>query len=1055
MSPTDAISVLPLWTHFVKLAKPAEQTAVTYLLSAAKVRLLQIRDTFPTYTLHDEEHALNVVRKMGELLGGQLSTVTSLEAAFLILSAYFHDTGMAFSPEERAQLPREEHFSVFLDKHPEAALAIEKRGGDTVPDDIAEWYCRWRHAERVFVLIHEVRNIRPDTLRWGTHDIGDMLGDLCRSHNLDTAQLKNDTMFPIDYRYECDVRFCAVLLRLADYLDFDASRTPEQLYRDLGLAQRRDKPGQTSDLEWRKHSVSEGFRFPARLEADYELGCLAGPTQPAVEHDIRCLLTDIEEEFARCSSIVRSCSDRWRNHPMPGSIDRTNIKSNGYKYGEHRFTLEQREVLELLMGDRLYDHPLVFVRELLQNALDTSRHREFYHHSSGNPYFKCDPIRVSQWTDRDGYRWIAVEDFGMGMTEAIINNFLLKVGRSYYKSAQFEADVIRYAKKTQRTFKPISQFGVGLLSCFIVGDRVEIATRHVRDDNGPIRLSLPGLQSFFVLQQRPQLFQPMPSAAGDTNGERAVPGTTVCVRLDPRKEIAGFDLRTELDRHVLCPPVRVSFDGEFIGGDASTLLDEPWCEPTTITLSADDTKRIGKVLGHTFKSPLQLRVVPIDLTKHSPTSDLKGQLIAVFIPRSDDLRAALRTKDVRYDSAYEPEEKHIAVRFAISPTGELTQAIDVNRRHRHRREDPERRKEASVAFDAASALRLPSAELKKLLRKFAAKPLSAFGHNGIALPERELRHQHSSYLVSDSLVEGQVGVTWGILMLQDRLRPELSVARDKIVNIPWLIYSACNLAVRRGIQAVGEVPAMFGAGALQSSGDADDDPAEAPLLGDLLHDELITDEAMWGSERVFSGKPGPVSVIELRRAGAIQIGITSRAWGNRGLDFNQTLRAVLARRWLAVSVDYYSSYILRINTTGGHAPPISEAETLFPPLLFVRFEDGDTGTLTGGARALRLGHPFSQWLLKVAPALAADLPGLLNQIRRTLLASQYTYAKGRLSSEHRAQQINHAMSRIKELRDDLAPPEQAYLTKEDFEEKSALVNTPPGRKRRSTPRRPA
>ena len=55
-----------------------------------------------------------------------------------------------------------------------------------------------------------------------------------------------------------------------------------------------------------------------------------------------------------------------------------NSIADGYIYGEYRFALEKEDILNLLMGENLYSESDVFVRELLQNAIDTSRFRGFY-----------------------------------------------------------------------------------------------------------------------------------------------------------------------------------------------------------------------------------------------------------------------------------------------------------------------------------------------------------------------------------------------------------------------------------------------------------------------------------------------------------------------------------------------------------------------------------------------------------------------------------------------------------------------------------------------------
>jgi HSP90 family molecular chaperone len=79
--------------------------------------------------------------------------------------------------------------------------------------------------------------------------------------------------------------------------------------------------------------------------------------------------------------------------------------------------------------------------------------------------------------DEAGYRWFRIDDYGMGMSETIINNYLLKVGNSYYLSDEFKIRKLEYKEKDNVDFTPISRFGIGILSCFIVGDHIEINTR--------------------------------------------------------------------------------------------------------------------------------------------------------------------------------------------------------------------------------------------------------------------------------------------------------------------------------------------------------------------------------------------------------------------------------------------------------------------------------------------------------------------------------------------------------------------------------------------------
>src|SRR6202030_388039 len=65
-------------------------------------------------------------------------------------------------------------------------------------------------------------------------------------------------------------------------------------------------------------------------------------------------------------------------------------------------------------------------------------------------------------------RILTVSDNGTGMTQEIIERHLLKVGSSRYQDQKF--------KEAYPTFSPISRFGIGVLSTFMISDEVEITT---------------------------------------------------------------------------------------------------------------------------------------------------------------------------------------------------------------------------------------------------------------------------------------------------------------------------------------------------------------------------------------------------------------------------------------------------------------------------------------------------------------------------------------------------------------------------------------------------
>lgn len=109
-----------LWKAFSAKADDGQRQMVRELVIRTSARLDLVRDTFPTYTLHNHMHSLNLVRLMDKLLGPDVQQISALEGVILILSAYCHDIGMVFNEEERQGIREENDFERFLRQYPEA-----------------------------------------------------------------------------------------------------------------------------------------------------------------------------------------------------------------------------------------------------------------------------------------------------------------------------------------------------------------------------------------------------------------------------------------------------------------------------------------------------------------------------------------------------------------------------------------------------------------------------------------------------------------------------------------------------------------------------------------------------------------------------------------------------------------------------------------------------------------------------------------------------------------------------------------------------------------------
>jgi molecular chaperone HtpG len=114
-----------------------------------------------------------------------------------------------------------------------------------------------------------------------------------------------------------------------------------------------------------------------------------------------------------------------------------------------------------LLAKNLYAEADVFVREMLQNAHDSVKRRRELQGEGASP----GEVRVK--VDRTAGT-ITFTDNGAGMTEQEVREYFSTIGRS--GTDAFRQELLKNGRQADVTV--IGQFGIGLLSAFIVADRV-------------------------------------------------------------------------------------------------------------------------------------------------------------------------------------------------------------------------------------------------------------------------------------------------------------------------------------------------------------------------------------------------------------------------------------------------------------------------------------------------------------------------------------------------------------------------------------------------------
>ncbi len=139
---------------------------------------------------------------------------------------------------------------------------------------------------------------------------------------------------------------------------------------------------------------------------------------------------------------------------------------------EERTFQIQLEGLIQLLAQNLYAEPDVFLREMIQNAHDSIKKRTELAEERGETRTELPSPRIDVVVDPDA-QTIEIHDNGSGLTRDEIDAYLSTIGRSGTGELR---DRIREADRT-RAVELIGQFGIGLLSAFIVADRVTVLTR--------------------------------------------------------------------------------------------------------------------------------------------------------------------------------------------------------------------------------------------------------------------------------------------------------------------------------------------------------------------------------------------------------------------------------------------------------------------------------------------------------------------------------------------------------------------------------------------------
>ncbi len=529
---------------------PQQTALMIYLEARNKVyygKVLELRDavqgwlsyipqTFPHYTRHTVNHSDEIVIQLSKLLfkdddplqpSIQLSPA---EVYILIAAAYLHDAGMVTADKEKLEI---------ITSNPDWKNWVSGEGGGAKRwreiEDLRRGAGEFDETTRHFVADLQARFLIAEFIRRSHHlraaDVikqyqnhlgrfafGDIamqrtIADICIAHGLRHYELEDKEKFPEKRDIQgcsVNVRLLAILLRLGDLLDMSYDRACPMLMNAASPL-----PAD-SYAHWEQYQrIIHRSTSPTRIEVTAE--CEKQEEHRVLQDWCQWIVDEVRE-----AKILMSRAEfhkEWQ--PPVATLDVTGATivirpAPDAKYipSKWTFELDHEAIFQRLVRD-VYDDPMVFIRELIQNALDANRsqmYADLIKEGIETPEYPTQveeerrrryPVKISlavrkiknKYSEEDEDRQVLIiDDAGIGMDRDIIKKCFLQVGRSYYTTDEFRRNF---------RFIPTSRFGIGFLSVFAVSDNVIVDTFKPSSlhPNEPIRLILTGPRNYLLTER--------------------------------------------------------------------------------------------------------------------------------------------------------------------------------------------------------------------------------------------------------------------------------------------------------------------------------------------------------------------------------------------------------------------------------------------------------------------------------------------------------------------------------------------------------------------------
>ena len=510
---------------------------------------------FDQYTKHDISHINKMLDSLDYIIPQETQDkMTGADWMLIVTATYFHDLGMLVTRNEYENRNSSGEYKTFkqayLDKE-ENTVSLSLLSADDQERFIYQEFVRHHHGDRIASWIRNEDNawcytdtnvleIVASMISGFRPMFKDDLATICESHNLDDLddfdKYKVEKAYGTSPQEKGNVFYAALIVRTADLLHITSDRTPSIEYAVISPT------NPISQEEWAKQNAVSSVSPKIAEDQD-------GNKNDALPKDTFEVSAFFEKEdgfFSLIEYLKYAREELKNNHRLNEiakkkyaskydypwkDIDDSTIQAKNFERRQLSLTIDQQKILSLLVGETLYNNLSISLRELAQNAIDAVKVKlyELQEEHKADGYTP----RVDVYWDATN-RELMVCDNGTGMNMDIIENHLLKVGSSRYQDAEFQ--------KKHPNYNSISRFGIGLLTCFLIADDVDILTQ-MDEKEKPLLLKIRNVHGKYLLKH----------GAEKNSNLKITSKTGTSIKLKVRPSVKKFEPEQILATWILIP----------------------------------------------------------------------------------------------------------------------------------------------------------------------------------------------------------------------------------------------------------------------------------------------------------------------------------------------------------------------------------------------------------------------------------------------------------------------------------------------------------------------